>query len=65
MTSLFIGIFTGAVGVGYMMYGRRQARYTPFVSGLLLCVYTYFVSGWLWLGLIGAILLAAPFVIDL
>jgi len=30
----------------------------------LLCIYPYFVENWLGLGIVGALLLAAPFVID-
>jgi hypothetical protein len=61
---LFFGIFAGAIGFAYIVYGRRQTRLAPVVSGFLLCVYPYFIEGWIWLSLIGAALLAAPFFID-
>jgi len=63
-TSLMIGVFTGAIGVGYFMYGKRQAKFVPLIAGMMLCVYPYFVDGVLWLLVIGAVLMAAPFVID-
>jgi hypothetical protein len=63
-TSLMIGIFTGAIGAGYFMYGKRQAKFVPLIAGMLLCVYPYFVEGVLWLVLVGVALMAAPFVID-
>ena len=63
-TSLMIGIFTGAIGAGYFMYGKRQAKFVPVIAGMLLCVYPYFVDGVLWLVLVGAALMAAPFLID-
>jgi hypothetical protein len=63
-TSLLIGIFTGAIGVGYFMYGKRQARFAPLIAGMLLCVYPYFVSGVVWLVVVGVALMAAPFFID-
>ncbi|HLX30924.1 MAG TPA: hypothetical protein VKV24_20805 [Casimicrobiaceae bacterium] len=63
-TSLIIGIFTGAIGVGYFMYGKRQARFAPLIAGMLLCVYPYFVTGVVWLVVVGAALMAAPFFID-
>ena len=63
-TSLLIGIFTGAIGVGYFMYGKRQARFAPLIAGMLLCVYPYFVTGVVWLVLVGVALMAAPFFID-
>jgi hypothetical protein len=62
--NLFFGIFAGAVGVAYIVYGRRQTKLVAVLAGVLLCIYPYFVESWLWLGGIGAILLAAPFVID-
>ena len=34
------------------------------IAGALLCVYPYFVESALWSAVIGALLLAAPFVID-
>jgi len=62
--SLFIGILAGAFGVAYFVYGKKQARIVPLVSGVLLCVYPYFFDSVLWLVLIGLALIAAPFVID-
>ena len=64
MSQLFFGIVTGAVGLAYIVYGRQQAKLVPVVSGLLLCVYSYFIEGWVWLSVVGTVLLAAPFVID-
>ena len=63
-TSLMIGIFTGAIGVGYFMYGKRQAKFVPLIAGMMLCVYPYFVDGTIWLVLVGVVLMAAPFLID-
>jgi hypothetical protein len=64
MSLLFIAMIISTVGVGYMMYGRRQARFTPVIAGVVLCLYPYFVDDWLWLTVIGVPLLAAPFLID-
>jgi hypothetical protein len=36
----------------------------PDTSGVLLCAYPYFVDSVVWLCVIGAALLAAPFVVD-
>ena len=62
--TLTIGILTGAIGVGYFMYGKRQAKFVPLLAGMMLCVYPYFVDGVVWLVLVGAALMAAPFLID-
>ena len=61
---LLIGILTGAIGMGYFIYGKRQTKFVPLLAGMALCVYPYFVDSALWLVVIGAVLLAAPFVID-
>jgi len=61
---ILIGILTGAVGVGYFIYGKRQTKFVPLVSGMLLCVYPYFLSSVMWMVVIGAMLVAAPFFID-
>ena len=63
-TSRLIGIVTSALGVGYFLYGKRQARFAPLLAGLLLCVYPYFVDSVVWLVVIGVALAAAPFFID-
>ena len=63
-TSLAIGLLTGAIGMGYFIYGKRQAKFVPLIAGMILCVYPYFVQGVVWLVLIGVALMAAPFLID-
>jgi hypothetical protein len=63
-TSLAIGLLTGAIGMGYFIYGKRQAKFVPLIAGMILCVYPYFVQGVVWLVLIGLAVMAAPFLID-
>jgi hypothetical protein len=63
-TTLAIGILTGAVGMGYVIYGKRQTKFAPLLAGMMLCVYPYFVDSVLWLIVIGVLLMAAPFVLD-
>jgi len=62
--SLFIGLIAGAFGVAYFVYGKKQAKLVPMVSGVLLCVYPYVFESVLWLVVIGLALIAAPFFID-
>ena len=64
MTNFVIGIITGALGVAYIVYGKRQTKFVPVIAGVLLCTYSYFIDSWVWLCLVGALLLAAPFIID-
>ncbi len=64
MTSLFIGFVAGVLGMAYFSYGRKQAKFVPMIAGVTLCVYPWFVRGALASSLVGAALLAAPFLID-
>jgi hypothetical protein len=62
--ALFFGMFFGAIGTAYMLYGKRQHSATYAVSGLLLIVYTYFFdSAWAIIP-IGVVLIAAPIAVD-
>ena len=62
--TLYFSIVTSALGMAYIVYGRRQSKIVPVVAGVVLCFYTYFVDGWLWLCIVGAALALAPFVLD-
>ena len=64
MNSLIVGIIAGAIGVGYFIYGKRQARFAPLLAGILLCIYPYFTDSLLWLCVIGVALVVAPFLVD-
>ena len=64
MTTFVVGIITGAFGIGYIMYGRRQTKFVPLIAGVFLCVYPYFIDSLVWSCIVGAVLLGAPFVID-
>jgi hypothetical protein len=64
LTTIVVGIITGAFGVGYIMYGRRQTKFVPLIAGLFLCAYPYFIDSLAWICIVGAALLAAPFFID-
>jgi hypothetical protein len=64
ITSL-IGIVTGVLRLAYIVYGRRQTKFAPLIAGVFLCAYPYFIDSLVWLCVVGALLLAAPFVIDI
>jgi len=64
MNSLVVGIIAGAIGMGYFIYGKRQAKFTPLLAGVLLCIYPYFTDSLLWLSVIGLALVVAPFLVD-
>ncbi len=53
----------GAVGFGYFLYGRKQRVAMPFVAGIALCVFPYFVSNVYLLIGTGVTLLLLPYFI--
>ena len=60
--SLIIGLLAGAVGMGYIVYGRKQGQAVPLLCGVGLCIYPYAIGESLAAGiLIGALLMAVPF----
>lgn len=59
--TLIWGMLFGAIGVGYFMYGKRQAMIMPLVCGIALMVYPWFVSGTLLTVLVGVVLMAVPY----
>jgi hypothetical protein len=64
MNALFVGLIAGAFGTAYFVYGKRQTKLVPMLSGIALCIYPYFFDSVLWLCVVGGLLLAAPFVVD-
>jgi hypothetical protein len=62
--NLMVGFIAGVFGVAYFVYGKKQTKFVPMLAGVMLCVYPYFFESLLWLSVVGAVLLAAPFVID-
>jgi hypothetical protein len=62
---LMWSLLFGAFGLGYFMYGRRQRSPVPFVTGIALMVFPYFVANVYVLVLVGVGLIAAPYFIRL
>ena len=59
------GMLFGAIGAGYMIYGKRQRAIVPLASGLALMVFPYFVSSNWMMVLVGAALMAIPYFVRL
>ena len=59
-TSLMISMLFGAIGVGYFMYGKKRDNAITMLAGVGLCVFPYFVSNGIALGIIGIVLIALP-----
>jgi len=41
---LLWGVLFSSIGLGFFVYGKKQSRLVPFVSGLALMIYPYFVD---------------------
>jgi len=59
--SLLWGMLFGSFGLGYFSYGKKQKHTVALACGIGLMAFPYFVSDTLWLLVIGADLMAAPF----
>jgi hypothetical protein len=63
--SLLWGLLFGSIGLGFLIYGRKQRAVVPLVCGLALMVFPYFVSNTILLVLIGVVLMAIPYFLRL
>ena len=58
--SLLLGVLLSAVGLGLLVYGRRQQSITPFICGLGLMLAPYAIDDvWLLAG-VGVALITVP-----
>ncbi|OQW97595.1 MAG: hypothetical protein BWK74_06100 [Desulfobacteraceae bacterium A6] len=60
---LMWGLLFGSIGMGYLVYGKKQRRGIALLSGVVLCSFPYFVSNVFLMILIGIIAMALPFFI--
>ncbi len=61
--NLFLSIMFGIIGIAYCKYGRQNSFLFVF-SGLMLMVFTFFVSETMPMLYTGLGLLIAPFILD-
>lgn len=64
-TLLMWSLLFGAFGMGYFMYGKKQRSPVPFVVGIVLMVYPYFITNVYLVVLIGVGLIATPYFVRL
>lgn len=60
-SSLFWGMIFGAIGVGFFVYGKKQAAFVPLLCGLALMIFPFFVSNTYVLVAVGVVLIAIPY----
>lgn len=62
--NIMVSMLIGVIGMAYFVYGRRQMRVMPMISGALLCIFPYFIPH-VWLTLpIAAGVMALPRYVD-
>jgi hypothetical protein len=59
--SLLWGLLFGSIGLGFLVYGRKQRAVIPLLCGLALIIFPYFVSNTILLIAIGIVLIAIPY----
>jgi len=62
---LLWGLLYGSIGIGFLIYGRKQKSIVHFICGLALIGVPYLVSSTTSLIVAGALLILAPFFIRL
>ncbi|AXY57461.1 amino acid transport protein [Acinetobacter chinensis] len=62
-TALLLGVIFSSVGLGYFIYGRKQKMSMPFVCGLSLMIFPYFIENTLIMGLTGCLLSIIPWLL--
>ena len=62
---LLLGLLFSSVGIGYLIYGRRQKQRVFFYCGLGLMVFPYFVADVFQMVSIGVLLLIVPRYLEL
>jgi len=60
-TQLLLGAIFSSIGLGYFLYGKKQKMIVPFIVGLVLMIFPYFIESNTLLGGIGLLLSAAPY----
>ncbi|UCX04621.1 hypothetical protein [Shewanella glacialimarina] len=54
-------VLFGAIGMGYVVYGKRQKAIVPLCVGMALMVFPYFVANVTTLVIAGFVLVATPY----
>jgi len=55
----------GSIGLGFLIYGRKQRAVVPLLCGLALMIFPYFVSNTILLITVGIVLMAVPYFLRL
>jgi hypothetical protein len=61
--TLMWGVIFGSIGVGFIVYGKKQGVFVPLLCGIGLIVCPYVISKAVLLVLVCVVLVALPFLI--
>lgn len=64
-SQLLLGVFFNSVGLGYFIYGKKQKVLVPFLCGLILMIFPYFIENTWLIVLIGGVFMGIPYFISL
>ncbi|WP_217488641.1 amino acid transport protein, partial [Acinetobacter bereziniae] len=59
-TTLFLGLIFSSIGLGYFIYGKKQKMIVPFICGIALMIFPYFIENNLLISAIGMIFSLIP-----
>jgi hypothetical protein len=60
-STLFASLFWGSVGLGYFIYGKKQASWLPMAGGVLMMAFSYFIGSALLMSLLCGAIMAAVY----
>jgi len=60
-----LSLLFSSVGMAYFIYGKKQKRPVPLLSGVALCSFTYFVTQPVPCLILGAVLVILPYFLRL
>ncbi|MBU0755160.1 MAG: amino acid transport protein [Planctomycetes bacterium] len=58
---LMYSLLFSSIGMGYFIYGKKQKRSVPLISGVILCAYPYFVTNPILFFGVGAVVTVIPY----
>ena len=61
-TLLIYSMLFGSVGIGYFIYGKKQGKMVPLLTGVALNIFPYFMPNLYAMILAGIILIGVPWV---
>ena len=63
--SILWSLLFGSIGFGFFIYGKKQRAVIPFLSGIALCVFPYFVTNVYLMVTGGLVLISLPYFIKI